>query len=64
VVFRHKAAERKRNCSRSGARVLPSARSESFDCSKAASKADLLEKVSKVWSEERAQFDQMALDLG
>jgi hypothetical protein len=44
--------------------VLPSARSESFDCSKAASKADLLEKVSKVWSEERAQFDQMALDLG
>jgi CRP/FNR family transcriptional regulator, anaerobic regulatory protein len=25
---------------------------------------DMLEKVSKVWSEERAQFDQMALDLG
>ena len=25
---------------------------------------DMLEKISKVWSEERAQFDQMALDLG
>ena len=25
---------------------------------------DLLEKISKVWSDERAQLDQMALDLG
>ena len=25
---------------------------------------DMLEKISRVWSEERAQFDQMAIDLG